>query len=348
MLSPTFCVLPWYSLEITDNEKTACCLLSADHDLDLVKKDLLRGVQTPACQKCWNIEKQNQDSRRIQENRFLDWKLDRDIEKIQEDCRQGKNTHLVYQLCLSNLCNQACVTCGSGSSTKWAEIERKMTIEPRSTYTVDVDALAVDWKNAHRISILGGEPMFDPRSFQLLEKLLAHNNTSCFISFVTNGSVRLNNRQLDLLQSFDNVNICFSVDGIGKRFEYMRWPGRWHTLLENLDQYSRITENVSISYTVSAINAIYHDETMTWLQDQGLRHNHNVVYGPRWASLDHAPVELKARFQGHHFLGQFAAINGQEIELADFKNQLQAQDLAKNIRLQDYLPELHSIITGSQ
>ena len=293
MHSKTFCVLPWYSEEIRRTDRTPCCLLPENHDIEKIRSDLLSGVRTSACQKCWSIEDQNQDSRRIQENRFLDWKLDRDLVDIQHDCVSGHSKTLMYQIRLSNLCNQACVTCDSAASTKWAEIEKKMNIVPFQSTFLNLDDLKIDFKTAQRINLLGGEPMFDPRSFQLLEKLLDHGNDQCFISFVTNGSVQLNDLQKNILKSFQNLNICLSIDGIGKRFEYMRWPGKWNELLYNLDQYKTITHNFSVSYTISSVNAIYYDETIAWFKQESLRYNHNLVYSPAWASIDMTPTSIK-------------------------------------------------------
>jgi MoaA/NifB/PqqE/SkfB family radical SAM enzyme len=130
-----------------------------------------------------------------------------------------------------------------------------MGIVPAKSYYTELDDLEIDFGTAQRINLLGGEPMFDPRSFQLLKKLLDHGNDQCFISFVTNGSVCLNDFQKNILKEFQNLNICFSIDGIGKRFEYMRWPGKWNDLLHNLEQYKTITDNLSVSYTISAVNA---------------------------------------------------------------------------------------------
>jgi hypothetical protein len=50
----TFCVLPWYSLELPAN--SPCCLLPKNIDIAQVKKDLLTGIKSPACSKCWQIE----------------------------------------------------------------------------------------------------------------------------------------------------------------------------------------------------------------------------------------------------------------------------------------------------
>jgi hypothetical protein len=240
-----FCILPWYSQEF-GLQNTPCCLLPSTYDINQIKQDLLSNIQTAACKKCWDIESTGNKSRRQFENEFLDYKLDRDLDKIQQDCADSKHQTLLYQIKTSNLCNQACVSCNSTFSTKWAQVEKHMNIVPNSQYQFDLDAADINYGSAKRISLLGGEPLFDPKTFEILQKLIDHNNTNCFISLITNGSITLNIKQIELLKQFTDLNICISIDGVGPVFEYMRWPGKWSNLLENINQYKSITKNISV------------------------------------------------------------------------------------------------------
>lgn len=345
--SPYFCVLPWYSKEIAGNSTSICCLLDKNHDLSQLQKDLLAGIPSRYCQKCWDIESQNQDSRRIQENRLLDYKLDRDISLIEQDCRENKHQTLMYQIFLSNLCNQACVTCSSDASTKWGELEHKSTKKSITIKKTDLITANIDFHNAKRIYILGGEPLFDPAVLDLLQELINHDNTDCFISFVTNGSVRLSAQLHDLLTSFTDLNICFSIDGIKSRFEYLRWPGKWDVLLQNIKDYKHITKNnLSVSYTVSGVNAIYYEETIDWFNSNQLRYNHNIVTFPKWSSLAHMPIELKQRLD-HPFFAPWRSVIGNEISMDEFKNQLLRQDQMKRICMESYMQELFNFMHDS-
>lgn len=344
--SPFFCVLPWYSKEINGSTTKVCCLLGKDPDLAQIRSDLLAGIPSKYCQKCWHMEAQNQDSRRQQENRLLDYKLNRDIGLIEKDCREGKNQTLMYQIFPSNLCNQACVTCGPDLSTKWAEIESKHAKTSIKIKKTDAD-IQIDFVNARRIYLLGGEPLFDPAVVDILHQLIKHDNTDCFVSFVTNGSVRLSPSLRDLLTAFSDLNICVSIDGIGSRFEYLRWPGKWDVLLENIDDYKQVTKNnLSVSYTISGVNAMYHEETVSWFESNQLRHNHNVVTFPEWASLARMPVELKQKLN-HEFFLPWQSVTGHEISLEQFRNQLLKQDRMKQISMKSYMPELWNVMHDS-
>ena len=63
MISKTFCVMPWYNLDINPGiRSTPCCLLPNNANIDQIKKDLLSGIPSDSCKKCWDIESQNKDS----------------------------------------------------------------------------------------------------------------------------------------------------------------------------------------------------------------------------------------------------------------------------------------------
>lgn len=334
----TFCVLPWYSLELPVNNP--CCLLPDNTDIDQLKIDLLNGVKAEPCKKCWVIESQNQKSRRQLENEFLDYKLDRDLTKIRQDCVENKNQILLYQLRTSNLCNQACVSCNSSASTKWAEIERKMDLVPRPFTTINLLSNKINYSSAKRISLLGGEPFFDPKTFEILNQLITHKNVDCFISLVTNGSIQLKQEQLDLLSKFKNLNICISIDGTGSVFEYLRWPGKWSAMCDNVKLLKNITDNISVSYTISSLNIFYHQQTVNWFDQQGLRYNHNIVSQPEWLSLDSMPVAIKQLLSNNEFAQPWTRITGNEINLTEYYNKIKQQDQAKQTSIYQYLPEI--------
>jgi len=339
-----FCVLPWYSQEL-GSQNSPCCLLPDKYNINQIKQDLLNNIPSVDCKKCWDIESTGNKSRRQFENEFLDYKLDRDLDKIQQDCADLKHQTLLYQITTSNLCNQACVSCDSSLSTKWAQIEKRMDIIPKSQYQIELDPTIINYSSAKRISLLGGEPLFDPKTFKILQNLIDHNNTNCFISLITNGSIHLNIQQIDLLKQFNDLNICISIDGIGTVFEYMRWPGKWNNLLENIKQYKNIAKNISVSYTISSLNAMYYNETVDWFQQNNLTYNHNVVSSPEWLSLANMPTILKQHLtQQDNFIKMYCKPNGCEIDLKILTQNIVKQDHAKKINIKDYMPELAAVI----
>lgn len=345
--SSNFCVLPFYSEEVDYNgHKSACCLLPENHDIKQIQADLLADRRNSACSKCWVNEDQGLISRRQQENAFLDYKLDRDIDLIEQDCRENRNEIVLYQLKTSNLCNQACVSCNVGASSKWAELNYRAKI-PKKILIFSEDFKNINYKTAQRINLMGGEPLFDPKTFDILQQLIDAGNTDCLISFVTNGSVQLKQHQLEQLKSFNNVNICISIDGTGPVFEYLRWPGVWAELLDNIKQYQTITSNISVSLTVSSLNIMYYEEIIQWFEQEQLPYNHNVVTWPQWLDPAKMPVPMKQTLAKRgRFADRYCAITGNEVSVEEYRNELLRQDQLKNIDIKQYLPEVWAMISG--
>ena len=85
----------------------------------------------------------------------------------------------------------------------------------------------------NRVHFMGGEPMLSRRFEQFVDTMLEHN-PNISVSFVTNGSFSLTTRQKEILSKFRNLDFCFSIDGVGPVYEYLRYPLKWDQRLENI------------------------------------------------------------------------------------------------------------------
>lgn len=316
---PTFCVLPFYGWEYPAN--VACCLLDRTYDLDSVKQDMLANRRSPACAKCWRIEDAGQRSDRQVKNQILDAHLDRDLDKLIEDCAQGRNYRAHYKIDTSNTCNSTCVTCSSQWSSSWAQLERRHGINARQMWKKtpeDVDA-HIDYAHAVNMSFRGGEPLLSDTNFHILEQLLKTGNNRCLISFTTNGSIKVSAAQHNILRQFNSVNFCFSIDGVGPVFEYLRYPLRWKDIEHNIAWCKENNILVSASYTVSSLNIDSDSETRAWFDANSIPYQINNVYTPAW----------------------YSPTAWQEPRLVDLmRTDLARQDQMKGIQLQDYLPKI--------
>lgn len=339
-----FCLVPWYGKEFqrkNNKTSTACCWLLPNHDLDQVKKDFLDNRSPTACQRCWQNENTFIKSRRQQENQYYAQKLKTSVDNLVAKCHDGTADPMFYQISLSNLCNQACTTCNGGSSTRWQSIDPK----PYHDYfSKDLNLVDINWDTAKRISILGGEPLYDPKTYELLDKLINANNTDCDIVFVTNGSVAISEKQKTLFKRFPNTQVSVSVDGTGPLFDYLRWPGKWHDLLLNLQEYKEIFSDVNVSYTISTLNFWHHDQTVEWFESQNLNYNFNFVHYPAVFNVLEMPVELKKKITSEHLLSKMIKITGKEIAIDDLRKEILRQDNLKKIFLKDYLPDVYDLI----
>jgi len=274
--------------------------------MDQIREDLLNGIQSPQCYKCWENEDNGLTSRRGMHNKLLTQYGDKSLAEYKQLALDGHIEPLMYQLTISNLCNATCVTCGPGNSTKWSRLVH-------DGLRFELETIPIIYETAKYVLLVGGEPLLEPVSFEIIDNLIAAGNTTCRLSMSTNGSIRLTDKQLESFRKLINTDICVSIDGIGKVFEYMRYPLKWDDVSENLFRLRDAGLKPSISYTVSNINKPYHEETIAWFKEHGFPYFINPVHAPAW-------------FNG--------PITERTIE------ELDKQDKLKGIDRNDYLPYL--------
>lgn len=335
-----FCVLPFFSAEYQISYKTPCCLLPPNANIDTIRKDMLNGIKSSDCSKCWHLEEQGKTSDRLLQNSAFDYYANRDINLVEDDCKSGAYSEQIVKLYSSNLCNSTCVTCRSAEySSAWATLlngpQKKISIEQSNLLTVD-------WANLKMLSFLGGEPLYEKKNFEVMQKLIEVGNTDCFISFVTNGAVDLSEHQLTILKHFKNLNFCLSIDGIGSVFEYLRYPLSWDLLLKNIKLYNDLNINLSVSYTISNLNILYYKETVDWFNSQGLTYNYNLVTDPDYFNINSLPEQIKQDINfGKELLRTHCS--NDDVLFDDLLREIDNQDRMKNISIGDYMPELAKI-----
>ncbi len=347
----SFCIMPFYNWEYPLN--TPCCLMSPGHDLTQVRNKMLLDERPDSCAKCWKLEDQGIKSDRILKNESLAFYLDLDLQTLFDDCVQGRYDQIQYKIDTSNVCNSTCITCNSYSSSAWADLERKNNVVPKKYWVkkpADVDN-QINYATAKLMLFRGGEPLLSGTNFYILEQLIKYNNTDCFIGFCTNGSIMLNDYQKKLISQFKKVNFCFSIDGVDKVFEYLRYPLKWNDILKNIDYCKNNNIEVSVSYTVSNLNVLYYDQTINWFEQNQIVWLTNLVYEPLHFRAETLPRNIKNYIIQKNPNLNTTSLLGVHSESCDlnfekFKIEITKQDQWKKINMQDYLPELHNLLSG--
>jgi hypothetical protein len=336
-----FCVLPFFGAEYTPlGLQSACCLLPKNTDIAKIRQLMLAGQRPHECNKCWILENQGLTSDRQLKNSSFDFYADRDISLIEQDCKEGKYSQQIIKIYTSNLCNSTCFSCNPQYSTAWAAI-KNIPIHLNKMSQADIPEHV--YHNMTMLSFVGGEPFYEKENFKILERLIEYNKTDCFISIVTNGSTSLSNIQQDILSKFKNLNITISIDGIGPVFEYLRFPLKWGDLLNNLNTFKNITNNISVSYTISNLNAIYYAETIQWFNDNHLNYNYNLVTNPDYLNINVLPESVKKLYSEIQPLLSDHPANYNDL-FEKLKQEIASQDKLKNISITDYLPLFYSLI----
>lgn len=347
--SRVFCVLPFYGMELP--KKTTCCLLPADHDLAQIKQDMLNNRRNPACNNCWKLEDAGFQSDRLIKNANLDFYFNQDLSSLFAQCQQGKNATVHYKIDTSNTCNSTCVTCSSFLSSLWGQLESRNGVVPNQNWSLLFDQVSddIDFDQAKSIGFRGGEPLLSATNFKILQQLIEHKNTDCFINFTTNGSIELTQKQKDILAQFSNINMCFSIDGLGPVFEYLRYPLKWNQILKNIEYYKTQNINVSASFTVSNLNVLYFNEIVDWFDQHQIRYLVNPVYNPEHFAISALPESLKTIVQqklNNTKINNLLSTHSEKdnVNYQKFRTEIARQDSWKGISIKDYLPELADLL----
>lgn len=326
MLPKTFCVLPWINLSTDVNGSLRpCCKFaqpSPDNEyqlpnmkegsLDVLWNDIrfqnlrqafLDGKKPKECSSCWNEEAAGLSSFRTQ---FVSDKNIRILNKKFEIV--SETGPLALDLKLNNVCNLKCRICGpQASSTFLKEHQERFNIKlvdgaywiSNKILGTENESVIKSWAvELQHLEITGGEPMASPENIKILE-LLIESGRSHEITILLNTNGTLYNKKfINLLTKFKRVTISLSIDDIGSRLEYERYPTEWKIIQENLVKFQELRKNynnihLTLCPTVSVFNVYYLPEYLEWAKNLDIDRYYNVLhYHPRY-SIKNLPEYLK-------------------------------------------------------
>lgn len=214
----------------------------------------------PECRICQNMEQAGQTPRQTSSNR------------IPVDLEVGKCGSI--ELSFDTKCNAACLSCGSWASSTWRKYDYKHNLNDHGPETDRSDDLLqtiidnVNLDDVRHIYVLGGEPFFGNSNLKFLKHLhKTHNNLNeIVLKYQTNGSITPDPEVIELWSAFKQVEVSVSMDGVGKRFDYLRWPLKWHRVEKNIEFLLKNT-NVMFEFnaTISPFSILYFDEIEQWV-----------------------------------------------------------------------------------
>jgi len=242
---------------------------------------------------------------------------------------------------LGNSCNLKCISCWNMSSSSIAEEEHEMIKKGVPITSKIIDVTNINWSSEDNFKKLenlplqevyftGGEPMMVKHVPEFLERL----DPSTHIRFNTNCTIT-NPRLEKILKRFHTVSLSLSLDAVDRKIEYIRYGSKWTEVEENARRFS---DNfiVSISPTISILNAWFYDDICEYADKNNWQVYENLLLMPSWLSCKNAPASLKEKFQRVN--PNWYNDNPSLLEIENFKSNIQRLDQWRNIRLRDYLP----------
>ena len=175
-------------------------------------------------------------------------------------------------------CNLACRTCGPWASTYWQKHLKENAIEflaPSPETRVDemIEILrTLDLSNLELVVFCGGETLMGQgywRVAEVIAELAPQAKEKITLSFQTNGTQPINQKNYETLKKFHLVKLNFSLDGINERFEYLRWPAKWQQVVGNMftiRDTAPVNTMFLVEETMSIFNLYYQNELESWLK----------------------------------------------------------------------------------
>lgn len=310
-------MLPWISLETSPiGTARPCCLAKEEitkldgtkynlrqHNIEEIyhsdymmelRKQFLEGQQPKTCQRCWDEEAAGRTSKRMNSRiRLKDYYDSVDWYNLDPD------QLWFLDLKLGNICNLKCRICGSWSSSKWAKeeidyvpgINRKEHLAykflqqgswPRETeeFWMNLNTLL---PNIKYLEFTGGEPFLIQQHFDFLKTAVKSGHAEHIeIHYNTNGTQFPEDREL--WKHFKHVEIAFSIDNTGKRFEYERYGADWDKVQDNIKRFNAMRGpklSTQLCWTANIQNVYYLPEICDWIDTQTFDHVYfNMLHDP--------------------------------------------------------------------
>jgi sulfatase maturation enzyme AslB (radical SAM superfamily) len=119
------------------------------------------------------------------------------------------------------------------------------------------------------------------------------------MSFNTNGTI-INDKYVNILSSFEQCRIGFSLDGVGKRFNYLRYYADWDAVKNNVTSWKEKTKHLKdnqiffeVCATISILNVLYVFEIIDYVIENEITLYVAFVHNPKHLHIGYIPDHIK-------------------------------------------------------
>jgi len=253
-----------------------------------VRKTMLAGEVPASCLKCYEEEQQGIASKRIWETGT--WHLNEkiDIKELIEETELDGTVPYKLQyldLRLGHTCNLKCIMCSPHDSSMWVPEHKKVF----PIFTSPLIKKQMSWQaddfnnkwhenpefwnevydqipNIKQLYFAGGEPLLIKEHRVFLEEIIARGYADKIsLRYNTNG-ILVNDEIIEIWSKFRKVKVGVSLDGIGPRGEYIRYPLDWKTVEDNLIKLDNAPDNIqtNIACAVQILNIKHIPDFIKW------------------------------------------------------------------------------------
>ena len=201
--------------------------------------------------------------------------------------RQSSDSVVLLDVMCDFSCNLACLICGPKFSTKWRQVDplyklQEQKFKVRATHKNVLELLdTIPTHNLKQIHYQGGEPFLSNTHVEILKKLQNKVDLSQItLWYHSNGTKQVSYEVLKLWEKLKMVEIYFSIDDMGPRMEYQRWPMQWNEVHANLIWFrENLPHNtlLRIERTIGILSAYWADDLENWQKEYFSKTKHNDV-----------------------------------------------------------------------
>lgn len=252
-----------------------------------IRKTMLAGEVPASCKKCYDEEAQGISSKRIWETGTWHYEGVDIPELIRQTAEDGTVPYkLQYlDLRLGHTCNLKCIMCSPHDSSQWVGDHKKvfpLIQSPIIRSQMEWDKNNFDnywherpefWEqifdqipNIKQLYFAGGEPLVIKEHKIFLEEIVRRGYAkNILLRYNSNGTI-ITDELIELWSKFRKVKVSISLDGIGDRVEYIRYPLDFKTVEENLWKLENAPSSIetSIELAVQILNIKHIPEFLKW------------------------------------------------------------------------------------
>lgn len=264
------------------------------------RTQMLSGSIPDGCTKCFLEESKGIKSKRYWETEVWSERLDLTevVNSMTDDGSMPINIPY-FDLRLGNLCNLKCIMCSPHDSSSWIKDWKLQTPQYKNPMLIQdqgwdrtmdytwyqkgsfIESMKGQAEHIKELYFAGGEPLLIPEHYNILRFMVEFGHAkNCILRYNSNGT-EMSEELLELWSHFKLVKFNFSIDALGSKNEYIRYPTDWDTIVQNLHILDNTPDNivVNVACAVQLLNVKYLDELVDWKMNQNFKKVNTKEYG---------------------------------------------------------------------
>ena len=304
-----------------------------------IRKQMLNGEKPISCIKCFKEEDAGHRSKRQWET--AKWVKELGIDDVLNNTKEDGSVDpkiRYIDLRLGSKCQLACVMCSPNDSSGWIKEHndiypslKNTTLKESMTWEKTTGKLKsvggsynwhknnpTFWNDLYKhiptlkqLYWAGGEPLIMEEHYDVLEKVIADGHAGQIELRYNSNGLEWRDDLFDLWKHFRQVIFHFSIDDIGDRLHYIRYPAPWNQIeqqIKALDDYPHDNLVLTTAWTGIALNLFYLPEFIKWKLNSNFKKLNSwpngaglwschLAYWPPQLNIKALPIWFKAEIR---------------------------------------------------